>query len=768
MKLGDEFRRAEKDFSLLSARLWRWCLAGSVTIFIFCAPWFYGLTRFRDQLVGEISILTLFLITFLFSPLYKGLLRDNSEFPHGKIREKVANFLPFKGLDAWLFLLILFSFCYVLFSSLPYISLMAFFRLTSVILFYFLVRCSVRTDEAFRFFLWIIVLVGTFYAAYGLVQYYDILSHTYWYRPYSLASRYVNGGHFAALLFFSLMIGISFMLYRQNPMIRFGVVPALLFIQTWALLLTRSRTVWLVFLLGVSVFIILNQGRHSWNGKAVFFALLMILVGGAILWKLGVFREVGIRFYRLWETKFYSMNYRFQLWEGCLRAIAERPGGWGIGTFSMIFPRFRVNSDRFLIDYAHNEFFQIAVDFGIFGILFLMGFLRAYFQAAFSFLKSSHTDRAQKAVGTSFLVLGMGLLIMSQTDFPLRIYATSFLFAVYLALSAYLFDPHKKALLEPLPPVLTVAQSSFYSSKGALVLRLACFFLVFGANLLVTKQLLAQIHFERGFKLEKDLLWPAAEKEYAEAISFAPSYFEPHEALGRLYRRKAAMSLNREKRKEFSQRAIISFENAVKRQPYLAGSHYVLALLYAQSDSFENAREHFTASITFDPLNALFVYEYGHFALRHGDLEAAIQSFEKFHRISFREGINYDACQILREFYKQTQNYDDLRRVIADTWQDHNCLAYLLAENQRWDKARLEFDLAIKNATRIYDFKTYMTEVGRVVADFYASHNHFEEALAIYQEAVTRNPENLEYERAFQGLLEKIPSGEKGFLKDET
>src|SRR3989338_4249482 len=155
----------------------------STIVLLFSVPWFYGLTRSRDQLVAELSIFS-------------------------------------------------------------------FFKFLSVVLFYFLIRSFVDTKKKFHIFLWGIVIFGTVYAVYGLAQYHGFLPHPYWRGKYELASRYVNGGHFAAFLVFPFL-GAASLLAAERSVSAKASLGMMLCLQGWALLLTRSRTIWLSLLVGV-------------------------------------------------------------------------------------------------------------------------------------------------------------------------------------------------------------------------------------------------------------------------------------------------------------------------------------------------------------------------------------------------------------------------------------------------------------------------------------------------------------------------------------
>ena len=683
--------------------------------FLLILPWFYGLTVFRDQLIAQVSIFSFFLIAYPFLRRSRGLQIGRSSF------------------DAWVILSLGVGFFYVLASALPFQSSQAFLRLLSCVVFYVLIRNTVRTDKALRFFLWGILILGGFYSFYGLLQYYKFLPHPFWYQPTSLASRYVNGGHFGALLLFPLFMGMSLLVSSRSKASQCVAIFLLLLIGS-GLLLTHSRAVWIAALGGNFLFIFLGKRNRFLNPRATSGMLLLIGIGGLLFLSRGGLQEIFRRFGELGTTRFYSLINRGQLWQGALSAISERPWGWGLGMFGAILPRYRVQADRFFIDYAHNEFLQVGVDLGILGILILAGFIFFYFRKGWFFLKKAAAPDFQKSLAAGFLALWASLAVVSQVDFPLRIYATGILFAGFLGLSAYLFEP-----------VRIKTSSSF--KKGFWLIP---WVFVLIANFITTRQLFAELHFDQGKKLENNFSWSKADAEYEHATHLFPFSGLYYEALGLLSERRAGVAFNREQRKILLERAIHAYEEANRLQPYRAQIHYSLALLYERKGDLSQARSEFLKAIASEPTNALFVSEYGYFALRHSWAEEAIGAFEKLKSFSFRGEAKGDLDEILARCYRVTQDYDQLLRIVPERAVDHSHFARFLGEKGRWDLAHKEFQEAIEQTKLAApDYRSYFDNLGRWAADFYLSHNHLEEALEIYREAAAMLPND-------EGVKKKI------------
>jgi hypothetical protein len=127
----------------------------SVILFLFAAPWFYGLTRTRDQLASEILTFGAFLFFFLWA--------DSAFFIH----PKNGLFHPIRwtrSVDGWLLMTLVFLSVSVFFSTLPYRSFLALLRFFSLFLFFLLVRLCVRTQPRLFTLLRTFLILGTVYS----------------------------------------------------------------------------------------------------------------------------------------------------------------------------------------------------------------------------------------------------------------------------------------------------------------------------------------------------------------------------------------------------------------------------------------------------------------------------------------------------------------------------------------------------------------------------------------------------------------------------
>lgn len=689
-----------------------------LTLVLAVSPWFYGLTLFKDQLLAESLIFFASFVFLAFSDL-RGVLNKG-----------------WAQMDHWVLRSALFLIPYFFISALPYQSLLAFAKFTSLVFFYVLMRVSLQDPSKQRLFLWVFVLSGTAYAFYGLLQYHGYAPHEFWFQPADLASRYVNSGHFAVLLLFALTSGAS-LFFSSERLSAKGVLAFCLFVTGWALMLTRSRTSWLAGVSGAGIFCWgLYRGVATEKKRRALMGLVLgILALGALLTFGGIGHSILERLRDLEGTRFYSLWHRWHLWEGSIRAIEERPWGWGLGIFSVIFPLFRVQADRFFVDYAHNELLQVGVDLGIPGAVFLLLWIFFCLAKLFSFVRRAE-ERTERLAGVGLLSLLAMLTLASLMDFPLRIYANGFYFAASLALAASLLEGGQFS------PRKTKIQGGWVKPY----FMISAFLL----GTLTTTQLFAEIHFQKGKVLEKDFEWENALEAYGKASRLAPFYGPYHEARAFLFQQKASLALKRGDKKKFRKEAIGHYLQAAEVFPYRAHTHYALALLFEKEKNFEAAKAQFLEAARLDPMNGFYLSEYARFALRHSLLEEAVGAYEKLKVLTFWGNAKENICGVLRRVAQETQEETVLRRITPNRVEGRLCLAQVFGEIGRWDLVSDELKIVFERAQ--WEKGIHVPSIYHTISSFYLDHQRKEEGLAVFRRASEAFPEDAEIRKKAEEL----------------
>ncbi len=707
-------------FDVPGCRLSEILAFSAIAALLSTAPWFHGLTGLADQLAAESAVFSVFLILQLF---------PNKLSPSG-FRPAVH---PLDQLLVWALLVTGF---YTAVSVLPFYSLMTWIRFLSVVAVYAIARTALTHERAQYLVLLGFVLMGLFYSCYGLLQYYGgYFPKDYWYSSSSLASRYVNSGHFAGLLVLPIFAAALLLMLTHKIMARGFYAGALLFLGA-TLLLTRSRTVWISLAAGgaglVLLLVRLRVFSKRWFlGMAVF--TLAALAGAHAA---GLTHTVIRRFSEIWDghtANFFSIVHRFHFWEGAVQAILARPWGWGLGTFVHIFPRFRVHADRFIVDYAHNETLQLGVDLGIPGLIAVASIFAAYVCISVRFLKQTGVPKETKTGVAGVFMCMLTLVLASQFDFPLRIYATALLTAVLLAYQASLMKEVKTSVPGRL--------SALFGFRPVWAV------LVFLGGLLALQNFLAESALRQGIKFEKIFEWDAAMQQYMKASRLVAWQSDYVEAAARLAEKRAALSFDTERRKNGERQALALYETSTRLHPYWPASFFRAGRLHQTLGNDKAAEMALRRAHQNEPQNALYLSEYAFFCLHHDRVPEAIHLLETLARSRFQEKVQKTAGQILEEVYPYVKETGELERIIPAGWGQTYALGLFLGKQGRWPEGVLEMQKALKEAKAGMELDYFMKHLGLGTAQIYLEQGFYEPAQAIYEEALQHDPTNETYRR---------------------
>ncbi len=128
-----------------------------------------------------------------------------------------------------------------------------------------------------------------------------------------------------------------------------------------------------------------------------------------------------------------------------VRMIRERPVfGWGLGTFSTVYPKFRgLYTDR-VINAAHNDNLQLLIETGVAGFAGAVWFVVVVFRRGWSRLAGQRC-RSTQAAALAGMAGCAGLLTHSFFDFNLQVPANATMFIVMAAVAATAIAPDLQA-----------------------------------------------------------------------------------------------------------------------------------------------------------------------------------------------------------------------------------------------------------------------------------------------------------------------------------
>jgi O-antigen ligase len=109
--------------------------------------------------------------------------------------------------------------------------------------------------------------------------------------------------------------------------------------------------------------------------------------------------------------------------------------GWGLGTFPVVYPRFRTFYTNFFVNEAHNDYAQLLAEMGLLGFGTLVWYMIILYRQVRRKLGKWSTD-VNSAVTLACALGVIGILVHSLVDFNLQIPANAALFYVLTTIAA--------------------------------------------------------------------------------------------------------------------------------------------------------------------------------------------------------------------------------------------------------------------------------------------------------------------------------------------
>lgn len=287
--------------------------------------------------------------------------------------------------------------------------------------------------------------VGLFFTVFGfivalfaIVQLFMPNGKIYWVIPnqsgWPFFGPYINHSHYAGLMEMLVPFPLVFAMthvWRRPVRVLFGFV-ALIMASTIFLSLSLGG---ILGFAGEMLILaaLLARGRRSRQGL-VWLALLGVFLA---VW-LTVLHPVGLMD-RLTSLRSpmdkADAGVRAVIVKDSFRMVRQRPLlGWGLGTFSTVYPSFRSFYSEDEVNAAHNDFMQLLVETGVIGFALMVFFVILVYRDGMRSIE--HWRRDPRASITMAALIGCtGLLIHSLSDFNLQIPANAALFFALTAIA---------------------------------------------------------------------------------------------------------------------------------------------------------------------------------------------------------------------------------------------------------------------------------------------------------------------------------------------
>lgn len=244
-------------------------------------------------------------------------------------------------------------------------SVYYFSQIITYFLFFFLFVNIIKEKKDIELFITIIIIGGVLVSFYAILQVLKIDIVPWGEEGLRFPISTIG---FPSLLSAYLCVVFPFSLYRviysQYKAKILYFISLVLIISS--IILSFGRAGMLSVAIITLLFLLVSRIRY-----VIAFIILFLLIFSGILYKTGkieLFKEE-------WKEKKKTVMVRLYLWEEIIKGIElKAPFGTGVNTFSEIYPKIRTTKIfpywgyKILPNHAHNEFLQIAITQGLFGV----------------------------------------------------------------------------------------------------------------------------------------------------------------------------------------------------------------------------------------------------------------------------------------------------------------------------------------------------------------------------------------------------------------
>ncbi len=267
-------------------------------------------------------------------------------------------------------------------------------------LFAFVTVQSLRNSDVAKLLAICISAFGLLISVFALVQYFASNGDIYWVVPVSQGTAvfgpYVNHNHYAGLM--ELLVPFPLVFALQDTVsfpkrIFFGLSAVIMGVS---LFYCRSRGGIIAFLCQIMLLALLGRVQKMKRGAVA--ALLSVVVAMAILLAILGASEAVSRISTLREPGRADVaGWRMKVNRDSLAMVRDKPLlGWGLGTFTTVYPQFRSFYDDAVVNTAHNDYMQVLVETGITGAAITLWFLVVVFRESWRNLQKPQSHLVKR------------------------------------------------------------------------------------------------------------------------------------------------------------------------------------------------------------------------------------------------------------------------------------------------------------------------------------------------------------------------------------
>ena len=516
---------------------------------------------------------------------------------------KDPSFIALGILTAWLVI-------NLFYSSYRFASVTELNRLLTCFFLYFVVVNLLKRENDLLLAVIFIVIVFAGLSVHGVFDYFNNKNPV-------IISTFGNPNFFSAYLVTILPIALLLCIY--NFMRKNFLVSSLLFALTgitlFLLYVLHSRGAWLALAISVIFLLVLFGNRIlklKWKTYTVIGLAIILLIGSGILFK----KMPQIKSYLDNEMTSGTIGIRLYIWHGTLKMIQARPLlGWGMGTFIIVYPRFRI-PEYFLnplsvnaTDHAHNEILQVTGEIGLIGLTIFILFLGIVFYRAVKIFNRQPLNMSN-IIHAGLLAGAIALLSHNLTCVNLRLEAS----ALYLYLFLGLIGAGCKLKEEKGGNCFN---KKFAANKVLpwIIIPIAVFLGIFYTNRTVNL-VRSSVHLKNAVVFRNQNRWNDSIEEYNKAVYWDKYSLRSYYRLAYAY-----ASVNK------IDEAMATYLKLKELAPNYADLNYNLGSLYLRTNKMEKAKEQLQIAMKLNPYEPKTYCNLGAVYMHLGEADKALENY---------------------------------------------------------------------------------------------------------------------------------------------
>jgi len=312
----------------------------------------------------------------------------------------------------------------VVFGIYLHAGLLSLIWMFTVIAVYYLVVNNFSERASGRL-IFTMVITGAALSLYGFAQRFLGLAHPWWADERFISSTYVNHNHFAGYLEMSIPVALGMFYTRKDAANRLWLALCLAVMMA-AFIFAQSRGAW-ISLTAATLLVTYSLSRSKVISKYAFYAVGLFLILSVTVIYSGE-DSLSERLGSMTDVKGdASIISRVEMWRGTAMVAKDNPlTGIGMGTLEWEYPKYRPLGFYSKVDYAHNDYLQMAAEMGLF-VLPIMAWM------LFIILKKGHL-LLKRPIYAGITTGLLSIIIHGFADFNFHIPANMLLAVILCAI----------------------------------------------------------------------------------------------------------------------------------------------------------------------------------------------------------------------------------------------------------------------------------------------------------------------------------------------